>query len=149
MKVTWKLFSSVRLFANPWTTQSMEFSRILEWVAIPFSRGSSQPRSPALQVDSLPTEPPGKTPPKKALKKTQQIKSAGSFWYARAKVASVVSDSLRPYGLCSPPGSSVHGILQAIILEWAAISSSRGSSASRDRTCVSCVSCIGRKGLYH
>ena len=31
--------------------------RILEWVAYPFSRGSSQPRSPALQVDSLPAEP--------------------------------------------------------------------------------------------
>ena len=38
--------------------------RILEWVAVPFSRGSSQPgikpRSPALQVDSLPSVPPGK-----------------------------------------------------------------------------------------
>ena len=35
-------------------------ARILEWVAIPFSRGSSQPRSSALQVDSLPAEPQGK-----------------------------------------------------------------------------------------
>ena len=39
-------------------------ARILEWVAMPSSRGSSQPRikpaSPAVQVDSLPTEPPGK-----------------------------------------------------------------------------------------
>ena len=35
-------------------------ARILEWVARPSSRGSSQPRSPALQVDSLPSEPPGK-----------------------------------------------------------------------------------------
>ena len=35
-------------------------TRILEWVAISFSRGSSQPRSPALQADSLPPEPPGK-----------------------------------------------------------------------------------------
>ena len=33
---------------------------------------------------------------------------------------------------CSPPGSSVHGILQARILEWVAISSSRASSQSRD-----------------
>ena len=33
---------------------------------------------------------------------------------------------------CSPPGSSVHGILQARILEWIAISSSRGSSQPRD-----------------
>ena len=42
----------------------MEFSRILEWVAYPFSRGSSQPwnqtRSPALQAGSLPAELPGK-----------------------------------------------------------------------------------------
>ena len=35
-------------------------ARRLEWVAIPFSRGSSQPRSPALQADSLPAEPQGK-----------------------------------------------------------------------------------------
>ena len=38
---------------------------------------------------------------------------------------------------CSPPGSSVHGILQARILEWVAISFSRGSSQPRDRTQVS------------
>ena len=35
-------------------------ARILEWVALPFSRGSCQPRSPALQADSLPAEPQGK-----------------------------------------------------------------------------------------
>ena len=40
------------------------------------------------------------------------------------------------YGL---PGSSVYGILQAKILEWVAISSSRGSFKSRDRTQVSCM----------
>ena len=40
---------------------------------------------------------------------------------------------------CSPPGSSVHGILQARILEWVAISFSRGSSYLRDWTQVSCV----------
>ena len=33
---------------------------------------------------------------------------------------------------CSPPGSSVHGILQARILEWLAMPSSRGSSPPRD-----------------
>ena len=42
----------------------------------------------------------------------------------------------------SPPGSSVHGILQARILEWVAMSSSRGSSWLRDQTCVSCGFCI-------
>ena len=35
-------------------------ARTLEWVACTFSRGSSQPRSPTLQADSLPAEPPGK-----------------------------------------------------------------------------------------
>ena len=39
----------------------------------------------------------------------------------------------------SPPGSSVHGISQARILEWVAISFSRGSSWPRDRTQVSCI----------
>ena len=38
---------------------------------------------------------------------------------------------------CSQPGSSVHGILQASILEWVAMPSSRGSSQPRDRTQVS------------
>ena len=41
---------------------------------------------------------------------------------------------------CSPPGSSVHGILQARILEWVAILSSRRSFQYRDQTQVSCVS---------
>ena len=43
---------------------------------------------------------------------------------------------------CSPPGSSVHGILQARILEWGAMPSSRGSSQPRGRTWVSYISCI-------
>ena len=40
---------------------------------------------------------------------------------------------------CSPAGSSVHGILQARILEWVAIFSLKGSYWSRDQTCVSCT----------
>ena len=43
---------------------------------------------------------------------------------------------------CSPPGSSVHEIFQARVLEWGAISFSRGSSPPRDQTRISCVSCI-------
>ena len=50
---------------------------------------------------------------------------------------------------CSLPGSSVHGVLQARILEWVTISSSRKSSWLRHWTCISCVSCIGRWNLYH
>ena len=44
---------------------------------------------------------------------------------------------------CSPLGSSAYGILQARILEWAAMPSSRRSSQLRDLICVSCPSCIG------
>ena len=51
---------------------------------------------------------------------------------------------------CSPPDSSVPGILQARILEGIAMPSSRGSSQSRDGTCVSWVSCIaGSNSLSH
>ena len=49
-----------------------------------------------------------------------------------------MSDSCDPMG-CSLPGSSIHGILQAIILEWAAISFSRGSSHPKNQTQVSCI----------
>ena len=51
---------------------------------------------------------------------------------------SVLSDSLWPHRL-QPTGCSVHGILQARILEWAAMPSSRGSSLPRDQTQVSHV----------
>ena len=50
---------------------------------------------------------------------------------------------------CSPPGSIVHEIFQARILQWVAISYSRGSSEPRDRNQVSRVSCIGSQILYH
>ena len=55
--------------------------------------------------------------------------------------------------LCNPmdcrlPGSSVHRILQARIMEWDAMSSSRGSSRPRDRTHISYVSCICRRVFF-
>ena len=66
----------------------------------------------------------------------------------------VVSDSLQPVD-CSPPSSSVHGILQARVLEWVAISFSRGSSRPRDRTQVSHIAgrhfnlCTTREALKY
>ena len=48
----------------------------------------------------------------------------------------------------SPPGSSVHGIIQARTLEWFAMTFSR-SSQPRDQACISCVSCIGMQALYY
>ena len=50
--------------------------------------------------------------------------------------------------VCNTPGSSVHGILQARILEWVAMPSSRESSWPSGQTRVSHVSCIGRQVLY-
>ena len=50
---------------------------------------------------------------------------------------------------CNLPGSSGHWILQARILQCITLSFSRGSSWVRDWTQVSCVSCIGRRILYH
>ena len=65
------MLSRVRLFATPWTIAfqaplSMEFSRQEDWSGLPFrSQGDLpdpgiEPESPALQADSLPSEPPGK-----------------------------------------------------------------------------------------
>ena len=50
---------------------------------------------------------------------------------------------------CSPPGFSVHGIIQARVLEWAVMPSSRELSQSRDQICVSYISCITRWVLNH
>ena len=49
----------------------------------------------------------------------------------------------------SPPGFSVHGILQTRILEWVAMPSSRGSFGPRDQTRLSYVSGISRRVLYY
>ena len=118
MKV--KSLSCVRLFATPWTVAyQASFSArgifqagVPKWVAISFSRGSSDPGikpwSPTLQADTLPSEPPGK---------------------ALILVGGLVAKS----NSCDPmdyslPGSSVREILQARILELVAISFPRGSS---------------------
>ena len=59
----------------------------------------------------------------------------------RLYVCLVTQSCSTPYNPinCSRPGSSVHGILQARILEWVATSFSRGSSQPRNRICVSCT----------
>ena len=66
-----KLLSRVQLFAIPWTIAyqvppSMEFSRQEYWSGLPFPSAGDlpnpgiKPRSPALQAETLPSEPPGK-----------------------------------------------------------------------------------------
>ena len=59
------------------------------------------------------------------------------------------SDGITDSMDCSQPGSSVHGIFQARILEWVAISFSRESSQPRDQIHISYVACIGMWILYH
>ena len=62
-----KLLSRVRLFVTPWTIQSTEFSRLEYWSGSSFPSPGDlpnpgiKPKSPELQTDSLPAEPPGKS----------------------------------------------------------------------------------------
>ena len=74
----------------------------------------------------------------------KEIEKASDIDIRRSEVKwsrSVVSNSLDPMD-CSLTGSSIHGIFQAKILEWVAISFSRGSSQPRNRTQVYCI--VGR-----
>ena len=64
------------------------------------------------------------------------------------RVSSVTSDFATPWTVARP-GSSVHGILQARIPEWGAISFSRGSSLPQDRNPVSWISCFDKQILHH
>ena len=65
-EMKWKPLSHVRLFATPWTVQSMEFSWPEHWSGSLFPSPGDlpnpgiKPRSPAFQADSLQAEPPGK-----------------------------------------------------------------------------------------
>ena len=116
-------------FATPRTVAhraplSMEFSREEYSSGFPFPfpgdllNPGMELTSPALASGFFATEPPGNP--------------CLCLWIVKRSHL-VVSNSLRPVD-CSLPGSSVHGILQARILEWVAISFSRRSSQPRDQT---------------
>ena len=111
-------------------------ARTLEWVATSFSRGSfwsrDQNHFSCLAGGMFITEPAGKP----------------SIYLLCCAVLCLVAQScltLWDPMDCSPPSPSVHEILQATILEWVAISSSRGSSQPRDQVCIFCIDRI----LYH
>ena len=76
------------------------------------------------------------------MKATQTLTPARSLEVTRAKSLQSCPTLCNPTD-CSPPGPSVHGILQARILEWVAMPFSRGSSPPRDQTRVSSISCFG------
>ena len=85
--------------------------RVLEWVAVPFSRGSSQ-LGDQTQVSWIAGRSESSGKPKKC------------WSLSRVRLFATHTD-------CHPPGSSVHEFLQARILEWVAIPFSRGSFQSR------------------
>ena len=82
------------------------------------------PRSPAWHTDSYCLSHQGKP-------KNTGVGGGGLV----AKSCPTLCNSMN----CSPPGSSVHEILQARILEWVAIPFSRGSSQHRNQTWISCI----------
>ena len=156
------LLSRVRLFSTPWTVAyqappSMGFSRQEYWSGVPFpspedlSKPGIEPKSPTLQADSLPSEPPGKpynntgvgshsflqgnlpNPGIEPKSPTLQMvslpaESPGKPKTMPAAAAAVAAKSFQSCpSLCdpmdgSPPGSAVSGILQPRTLEWVAIS---------------------------
>ena len=110
---------------------SVGFSRQEYWSGLPFPSPGDfpdpwiEPASPAVQADSLPLSHPT------ALAREDHV----TQWCL------TLCDPMD----CSLPGSSIHGVFQARILEQVAISFSRGSSRPRDQTKVSGI--VGR--LYH
>ena len=132
----------MQLFATPWTISHqaplpMEFSRQEYWSELPFPSPGClpnpgiEPRSPALWADSLPSDIFLGNHFLKCINLIFDMKS-------ESEVAQSCPTLCDPVD-CSPPGSSVPGILQARILEWVAIPFSRGSSQSRDWTQISCI----------
>ena len=142
-------------------------ARILEWIFMPFSRRYSQPRDwtqvshilgrlftiwttrevqtriPPLQSDSLPSEPPGKNQETMfGVVDVQSLISEVAQSTSLVIFGLILVNSLWPHRLYSPPGSSLHGIFQARILEWAVISFSRRYSQPRVWTWVSHI--VGR-----
>ena len=139
-KVKVKSLSDIRLLATPWTVAyqappSMGFSRQEHWSGVPLP-------SPKILL---------------SISKYSHMTFLLHLliWHmilrdscVHAKLLQLCLTLWDPM-VCSPPGFLIHGILQAKILEWVAISSSRGSSPPKGQTHISYISCIGGQILYH
>ena len=110
------------------------------------TRGSSQPKDrtciSSLAEGFFTTVPPGK--PKMYYKNVINMYS-GILCVKLLQLCPTLCDPMD----CTLPGFSIHGILQARILEWVAMLSSRGSSQPRDWSSISSIPCIGRWVFYH
>ena len=169
--------------ATPWTVAyqaplsvGILQAWILEWVAIPSSRGSFQPRD-RTQVSHIAgrfftiwatREAQRMSLGIQLIMKTLNLLQYSSLLpclplafstqkciHANWDVVCMHAKSLQlcltlcdPMD-CSPPGSSVRGILQVRILQWVGMPFSRGSSWLRDQIHLSCLSCTGKRVLYH
>ena len=161
-----KSLSHVRFFVIPWTVTyqappSMGFSRQEYWSELPFpSPGvlpdpDIEPLSSALQADSLPSEPTGTQKGHVASPSEDQVAvshmTGGSAQHHANKDAKSLQfcPTLCNPGDCSALGCSVRGILRQGCWSGLPCPSPEESSQSRDQTCVTCISFIGRQVLYH
>ena len=140
-------FSRVRLFVTLWTVAhwaplSMEFSRQEYWRGLPFPSPEDLPdpgikpassESPALTGRFFASAPPRKLP---LMPNFLHDICLGHDIVKESEVTQLCPTLCDPMDCCLP-GSSVHGIVQARILEWVAVSFSRGSSPPRAQTRVS------------
>ena len=132
----------------------MGFTRQEYWSGLPFPspgylpNSGIKPRSPIRQVDSLRSEPPGKSvkfDDQEAERTTKSFFNGNCSypvhwrlitlswkWKVKVKVAQCPT-------LCDPMDYPIQGILQARTLEWVTFPFSRGSSQSRNQTRISCI----------
>ena len=124
-------------------------AKTLEWVAMPSSRGSSQPRDRThILYHWAIREAHIKVVRMSGFRSACNYRMVVRILRLCNPPRAFHVDSLRPVN-CSLLASSVHGILQAKTLEWVAMLSSRGSYRPRNQTHVSYHLCIGKWVLCH
>ena len=137
-------FSPVQFFVTPWTVAhnaplSMGFSMQEYWSGLSCPSPGDLPdpgiepmslMSPALAAGFFTTITTWEAP-------NNSDSGSGAMLYVKRRSVTQLCPTLCSPMDCNPAGSSVHGILQARMLEWVAISFSRGSSPLRDQTWVS------------
>ena len=126
---------------TPWTIAhqaplTMEFSRQEYWSELPFPSPGNlpypgiEPRSPVLEADALTSEPPGQ-------ENSRNTSTSALLITLKPLTVWITTNCEKFLKRWDYQTTSVHGILQAGILEWVAISFSRGSSQPTDQTKVS------------